>query len=69
MAATARTYTVVGMSCEHCRVAVESEVAAVPGVSDVTVDLAGGRLTVAGEGFDDAAVAAAVDEAGYEVAP
>jgi copper chaperone len=63
-----RVYQVTGMTCEHCRAAVAEEVAAVPGVTDVAVDLAAGRLTVRGEGIDDGLVAAAVDEAGYEVA-
>lgn len=63
-----REYTVVGMSCEHCRAAVAEEVGAVPGVAEVAVDLAAGRLSVRGEGVDDARVAAAVEEAGYELA-
>lgn len=64
-----RVYQVTGMSCEHCRAAVTEEVGAVPGVTDVAVDLAAGRLTVRGEGIDDGLVVAAVEEAGYEVAP
>jgi copper chaperone CopZ len=62
-----RTYTVVGMMCGHCRMAVTEEVGTVPGVRGVDVDLDSGRVTVTGEGFTDDAVAAAVDEAGYEV--
>lgn len=64
-----RTYQVSGMSCQHCVNAVTTEVGGVPGVSDVKVDLDAGRVTVTGEQFDDAAIAAAVDEAGYEVTP
>lgn len=60
-------YEVVGMTCAHCRSAVLSEVGAVGGVSEVEVDLATGRLTVRGERLDDATIAAAVLEAGYEV--
>lgn len=60
-----RTYTVEGMTCGHCVNAVTGEVSKVSGVSDVTVDLDAKRVTVAGEGFDDAAIVAAVDEAGY----
>ena len=67
---TARSYTVVGMTCGHCVAAVTEEVGKVPGVTSVEVDLASGRLDVAADGpIDDGAVAAAVDEAGYEVAP
>jgi copper chaperone CopZ len=60
-----RTYTVTGMTCGHCRNAVMQEVLQVPGVRAVDVDLDSRQLTVAGEDFDDSAVAAAVDEAGY----
>jgi copper chaperone CopZ len=61
------SYTVTGMTCQHCVDAVSREVAAVPGVTGVEVDLATGRVEVSGEGFTDEAVAAAVDEAGYEL--
>ena len=60
-----RTYAVEGMTCNHCVAAVEEEVGAVPGVSGVTADLATKRVVVAGEGVEDAAVRAAIDEAGY----
>ena len=66
---TEKVYSVVGMTCGHCSAAVTEEVGAVPGVSGVDVDLASGRVTVRGEDIDDRAVAAAVDEAGYEVRP
>lgn len=63
------TYTVTGMTCEHCVGAVRDELSRLPGVADVTVDLGSGRVTVASEGplsTDD--VRAMVDEAGYELA-
>lgn len=63
-----REYTVEGMSCEHCRAAVLSEVGAVPGIRTVEVDLASGRLAVDGDAIDDARVRDAVEEAGYTVA-
>jgi copper chaperone len=62
-----RSYTVVGMTCEHCARAVTEEVSAVPGVTGVRVDLGSGSLTVEGADVPDAAVHAAVVEAGYEV--
>jgi copper chaperone len=65
---TSRTYTVTGMTCSHCALSVREEVGEVAGVRDVDVDLASGRLTVSGAGVEDAAVRAAVAEAGYEVA-
>ncbi len=63
-----RTYTVEGMTCGHCVNAVTGEVSKVSGVTDVRVDLEAKTVTVTGDGIDDAAVAAAVDEAGYAVA-
>ena len=65
---TNRSYRVTGMTCSHCVASVTEEVSEVAGVTDVAVDLASGRLDVAGQGFTDAAVQAAVQEAGYEVA-
>jgi copper chaperone len=65
----ARTYTVSGMTCEHCALSVREEVSEVPGVDSVDVDLGSGRVVVAGEGFTDEAVKAAVDEAGYALTP
>jgi len=65
---TTRTYTVSGMTCGHCVRAVTEEVGELAGVSDVSVDLEAGKVTVAADGdLDDAAVRAAVEEAGYEV--
>ena len=68
---TTTTITVSGMTCGHCEAAVKEELGALAGVSDVAVDLnAGGdspvTITSSAE-LDDAAVRAAVDEAGYEV--
>lgn len=64
-----KTYTVTGMTCSHCVDSVGSEIRQIPGVTDVQVDLASGVVTVTSEQpVDDAAVAVAVDEAGYELA-
>ncbi|MBI5105148.1 MAG: heavy-metal-associated domain-containing protein [Solirubrobacterales bacterium] len=60
-------YIVTGMTCEHCVMSVTEEVGEVPGVEQVDVDLASGRVTVVGDA-DAGAVRAAVQEAGYEVA-
>ncbi len=62
-----RTYTVDGMSCQHCVNAITGEVTRVEGVSDVTVDLGSKTVTVTGDGLDDARLRAAIDEAGYTV--
>ncbi|HET6506698.1 MAG TPA: heavy-metal-associated domain-containing protein [Baekduia sp.] len=63
------TYSVSGLSCEHCVRSVTEEVAEVPGVEGVEVDLASGRMVVRGEGVEDDAIRAAVDEAGYALVP
>ena len=69
---TTETYRVTGMTCGHCVGAVTEELTALPGVSHVSVDLvAGGTSTVTIESssqLDSAAVAEAVDEAGYALA-
>ncbi|MCA1671513.1 MAG: heavy-metal-associated domain-containing protein [Actinobacteria bacterium] len=65
------TYTVVGMTCAHCLRSVIDEVTQVAGVGEVDVDLRTGVLTVTSADpsgvVDDAAVRAAVAEAGYGV--
>lgn len=63
-----QTYTVTGMTCAHCVNSVSAEVGRLPGVTGVAVDLATGTVTVTSDQpVDDAAVDAAVDEAGYTV--
>ena len=68
---TTTTLTVSGMTCGHCVASVKEEIGALPGVSDVAVDLnAGGDSPVtitSANDLDDADLRAAVDEAGYEV--
>lgn len=60
------TYTVPGMTCGHCESAVKRELEAVGGVESVDVDLETKLVSVSGERLDDAALRAAIDEAGYE---
>jgi copper chaperone len=63
------SYTVTGMTCEHCVRSVSEEVGALPAVTAVAVDLATGGLTVTSDApVSDADVRAAVEEAGYELA-
>ena len=68
---TTATYAVGGMTCEHCVRAVTEEVAALPGVQHVTVQLvAGGSSAVTVTSTTPLAtgdVRAAVDEAGYDL--
>ncbi len=61
-------YTVPGMHCGHCETAVKEEVSAVPGVESVVVDLDAKRVDVTGTALEDAAIRAAIEEAGYEAA-
>jgi copper chaperone len=60
------TYLVEGMTCGHCKVAVIEEVTKVAGVEAVDVDLDGKLVHVHGSDVDEAAVVAAIDEAGYD---
>ena len=63
------SYTVTGMTCGHCVASVTEELSELPGVEDVQVTLEDGRVAVtSAEPLDRAAVAAAVEEAGYTLA-
>jgi copper ion binding protein len=64
-----QTYTVTGMTCGHCVASVTEEVHEVPGVENVDVVLETGQVTVTSvEPLDEAAIRAAVEEAGYQLA-
>lgn len=63
-----RTYSVPDISCGHCKSAIESEVGALADVATVLVNVEARTVTVDGEASDEA-IHAAIDEAGYEVAP
>jgi copper chaperone CopZ len=66
----ATTFSVTGMTCEHCRRAVTADIAAVDGVETVTVEMGSGTVTVtAARPVDRADVAAAVERAGHRVLP
>lgn len=62
------TYTVTGMTCEHCVASVTEEIGEIPGVGDVTVDLPTGLVTVtSATPVDRDDVRRAVDGAGYRL--
>lgn len=62
------TYTVVGMTCDHCVRTVTQAVSTIHGVTDVDVDLDSGQVTFhSADNLDQAAVDAAVVDAGYEL--
>lgn len=58
-------FKVEGMACQHCSGRVETVLKALPGVTAVTVDLAGAEATVEGD-VDPDVVNAAISEAGYK---
>ncbi len=64
---TTRLYSVPGISCGHCKAAIEEEVGKVAGVERVEVDVEAKTVRVEGAAADEA-VRGAVDGAGYEVA-
>jgi copper ion binding protein len=62
------TYTVSGMTCEHCVRSVAEEIGEIDGVADVVVDLPTGVVSVSSERpLDAAQVRVAVQEAGYRL--
>lgn len=64
-------YSISGMTCEHCVSAVTRELSALDGVRDVAITLIPNGVSTAtvtsAASLDHSAVAAAVDEAGYEL--
>jgi len=62
------TYTVPAIHCAHCAMSIREEVSEVEGVDEVVVDLDTKVVTVSGNDLDDAALRAAIVEAGYEAA-
>lgn len=62
-------YTVSGMSCGHCAQSVTEELTGLPGVTEVDVDVATGRVVVRAEAaLAEADVRGAVEEAGFTYA-
>jgi copper chaperone len=66
---TARTLSVPGISCEHCKMSIEQAVSELPGVDAVEVDISARTVDLS---FDEAAVGldqiiGAIEEVGYEV--
>ena len=61
-------YSVPAIHCAHCATSIREEVSGVAGVEDIAVDLDRKVVTVTGRELDDAALRAAIEEAGYEPA-
>jgi copper ion binding protein len=67
---TIATYRINGMTCQHCVGAVGDRLGALDGVESVAVDLASGTAVVESAiPLQSSVVAAAVDDAGYELTP
>jgi copper chaperone CopZ len=67
-ATVGRRFDVTGMTCSHCERAVAGEISAIAGVTRVVAHAASGTVIVESTTeLDVAAVAAAVDDAGYEL--
>ena len=67
---TTTTLDVIGMTCDHCVGAVTRGVTSVAGVTSVDVDLDSGVVTIGSDGeIDRSILVAAIDDAGYQVAP
>lgn len=62
-----QTITVSGMTCQHCAASVREELSEIPGLTVLDIDVASGKVTIEGSGFSEQAVAAAVEEAGYQL--
>jgi copper chaperone len=64
-----RSLEVTGMTCDHCASAVRAEISKLAGITAVEVDVATGGVRIAGNRLpDDAALRAAIEEAGYNLA-
>jgi len=64
-----RRFGVVGMTCSHCEHAITTEILRLPGVTAAIADADAGTVDVeCRRDLDVAEVAAAIDEAGYELA-
>jgi copper chaperone len=59
-------YLTPSISTGHCQAAITEELAQLDGITSVVIDLEARLVQVTAEQIDDAAVIAAVDQAGYE---
>lgn len=62
------TIYVSGMTCGHCVSAVTMELSLLPTVTEVEVNLETGQVTITSDAaLEQAQLATAIDEAGYEL--
>lgn len=63
---TTSEYQVTGMTCGHCETSIREEIGQIAGIQSIDVSAKTGKLVVTSQAeLDDAAVLAAVEEAGY----
>jgi len=60
---------VAGMHCDGCERSISNALDRLEGVSEVKADFESGSVVVTGEGLEPGAIAAAIEDAGYEVVP
>jgi copper chaperone CopZ len=60
-------FTIQGMTCNHCALAVQRALAESPGVLSAEVDLKKGEATASGAELDAAQLARAIESLGYKV--
>lgn len=60
-----QNFTVEGMTCGHCEMSVQEEIAEIAGVTGVNADYKTGQVTVEGDNYTREDINAAVTEAGY----
>lgn len=66
---TTTTYQITGMTCGHCEMSVQEEIAEIEGVTSVNASHESGTAVVeSSAALDLSTVRAAVQEAGYELA-
>ena len=61
-----KTIIVKGMTCGHCKAMVEKNLAKLPGVESVTVDLASGQTKIQGKA-DAAAIKEVIEDLGFSI--
>ena len=62
-----KEYTIEGMSCQHCVMAVRKELARVEGITVQEVTVGKASVRIDSDSVTDDVIAAAIEEAGYKV--
>lgn len=65
---TEKTYVVPDISCEHCVKAIQGELASIPGVEVLSIDIPSKVVTVRyDESVVEDQIVAGIEDAGYQV--